>query len=44
LSVRTSKSEIAIGLTHETVERARSTDPRWLVNGQWGMVQFLEKP
>jgi hypothetical protein len=38
--LRTYKSEVACGLTSEQVETVRRTDPDWLINGRWGLIQF----
>jgi len=44
LSLRTLKSEIILGLSHETYEHIRSTaEPDWLINGKRGMLTFHQK-
>lgn len=40
--LRTLKSEIAVGLQLEQVERLNQENPNWLTNGQWGLIQFVE--
>lgn len=40
--LRTLKSEIAVGLQLEQVEKLNQEDPNWLTNGQWGLIQFVE--
>lgn len=40
-ALRTFKAEIACGLTEDAIQTARADDPDWLVNGQYGVIQFL---
>eukprot|EP01102_Stenamoeba_stenopodia_P018350 TRINITY_DN6711_c0_g1_i4.p1 TRINITY_DN6711_c0_g1~~TRINITY_DN6711_c0_g1_i4.p1 ORF type:complete len:437 (-),score=98.63 TRINITY_DN6711_c0_g1_i4:26-1336(-) len=40
LALRTCKADIAVGIPQEDVDRVSSEDPQWLVNGQWGLIQF----
>lgn len=40
--LRTLKSEIAVGLQLEQVEKLNQEDPNWLTNGQWGIIQFIQ--
>jgi uncharacterized protein with ATP-grasp and redox domains len=40
LALRTLKAEVAAGLTQEQVDRLDAEDPEWLVNGEWGLIQF----
>lgn len=42
LALRVLKAELALGLTDEQVSRLQATDPGWLVNGNWAVIQFLE--
>jgi hypothetical protein len=37
LSLRTLKSEIAIGISEETVP---TTDLEWMIDGRWGLIQY----
>jgi len=37
LALRTLKSEIAIGISPEKVP---TSDPDWMINGRWGLIQF----
>ncbi|MDZ8056448.1 MAG: damage-control phosphatase ARMT1 family protein [Aulosira sp. ZfuVER01] len=41
LALRTLKSEVAVGLQSEVIEKVAKSDPSWLTNGQWGVVQFV---
>ncbi|MDJ0925802.1 MAG: damage-control phosphatase ARMT1 family protein [Acidimicrobiia bacterium] len=41
VALRTSKAEVMAGLEPETIARAAIADPDWLVNGQWGMIQYV---
>lgn len=40
LALRTLKSEVMAGLTSEQVEWLRETDPDWLIDGEWGVIQY----
>jgi hypothetical protein len=42
LALRTLKAEVAAGLSQNQVDRLNETDPDWLVNGRWGLIQFAE--
>lgn len=42
--LRTLKSEIAVGLKLEQVEKLNYEYPNWLTNGQWGLIQFSDLP
>lgn len=37
LALRTLKSEIAVGISPEKVP---TSDPDWMINGRWGLIQF----
>lgn len=39
--LRTLKSEVAVGLKSEVVEQVAKSDPDWLTNGQWGVIQLV---
>ncbi|MBD2451789.1 protein-glutamate O-methyltransferase family protein [Nostoc sp. FACHB-152] len=41
VALRTLKSEVAVGLQPEVVEKVAKSDPSWLTNGQWGVIQFV---
>ncbi|MBE9008572.1 protein-glutamate O-methyltransferase family protein [Fortiea sp. LEGE XX443] len=41
VALRTLKSEVAVGLKSEVVEEIAKSDPAWLTNGQWGVIQFV---
>jgi hypothetical protein len=41
VALRTLKSEVAVGLQSEVVEKVATSDPDWLTNGQWGVIQFV---
>ena len=44
VSFRTLKSELILGLSHETYSKLeRESESDWLTNGQRGMITFLEK-
>lgn len=38
-SLRTLKAEVGCGMEKEQVERAKSLDDEWMVNGRFGVVQ-----
>lgn len=40
VALRTLKSEVMAGLTSEQVEWLHETDPDWLVDGEWGVIQY----
>lgn len=42
VALRTLKSEVACGLSASKVKEAIERDPEWLVNGQWGVIQFAD--
>lgn len=42
VSLRTLKSEVAVGLAAGQAERLAGEDPDWLVNGRRGLIQFAE--
>lgn len=41
LLVRTCKSEVLAGAPPDRTEQARIDDPDFLINGQWGLLQFV---
>jgi len=42
VALRTLKSEVAAGLRPQQLEELEQTDPDWLINGQWGVIQFAK--
>jgi uncharacterized protein with ATP-grasp and redox domains len=44
LALRVCKSEVALGLTNAVVQQTTEKDEDWLVDGNWGMIQFTAKP
>lgn len=40
LALRTLKSEVVAGLAPGQAETAQSTDPDWMNDGQWGLIQL----
>jgi len=42
LFLRTCKSEIVTGLKENQVTQLTKKDPNWLVNGRWGLIQFVK--
>ncbi|HBE21324.1 MAG TPA: hypothetical protein DEG17_04665 [Cyanobacteria bacterium UBA11149] len=40
VSLRTLKAEIIAGLQESQVEDLNSREPQWLINGEWGVIQF----
>lgn len=44
VALRTLKSEVAAGIPPQIVETVAKSDPHWLTNGQWGMVQLVFPP
>jgi hypothetical protein len=43
LALRTLKAEVAAGLTKAQVAWLDEEDARWMVNGRWGVIQFVNK-
>ncbi|KAA8499123.1 Protein-glutamate O-methyltransferase [Porphyridium purpureum] len=41
-ALRTLKAELGCGMDVERVQHAQQADPQWLVNGRWGVVQFVD--
>lgn len=41
VALRTLKSEVVAGLQPEQVEWLHRDDPKWLIDGQWGVIQFV---
>jgi len=41
LALRVLKAELALGLTPEQVLNLERQDPKWLVNGNWAVIQFF---
>lgn len=42
-ALRTLKSEILVGIPEEKAQRMFALDPNWLVDGKWGIVQWVER-
>jgi uncharacterized protein with ATP-grasp and redox domains len=38
--LRTLKAEVMVGLSDETLRQVSQTDPDWLANGSWGVIQY----
>ncbi len=43
LALRTLKSELAAGIDAATAEETASNDPDWLIDGDWGVIQFVDE-
>jgi hypothetical protein len=41
LALRTLKSELIVGLARGEAEKIAQSDPHWLTDGQWGVIQFF---
>jgi hypothetical protein len=41
VALRTLKAEVMAGLTEEKLRWVRKTDPDWLANGSWGVIQYF---
>jgi uncharacterized protein with ATP-grasp and redox domains len=39
VALRTLKSEVVAGISAEHIAALQQTDPDWLINGQWGLIQ-----
>jgi len=42
LSLRTAKADVMVGLEAGQAEMVTKEDKQWMVNGQWGVVQFAD--
>ena len=42
LALRVHKAELALGLTTEQVHDLGHSDPKWMVNGNWAVIQFYQ--
>ena len=42
VAVRTLKSEVIVGLTQSQIDTLEREDPKWLINGQRGVVQLFD--
>jgi uncharacterized protein with ATP-grasp and redox domains len=40
VALRVLKADVVVGLTPREIHRARKADPRWMVDGRWGVIQF----
>jgi uncharacterized protein with ATP-grasp and redox domains len=43
LAVRAAKSLVAAGVDPQVAGHAAATDPQWLTDGEWGMIQFADE-
>ena len=41
VALRTLKSEVAAGIPTDAIAKLNQSDPNWLTNGQWGVVQLV---
>ncbi len=41
VALRTLKSEVAAGIPSEAIAKLTKSDPNWLTNGQWGVIQLV---
>jgi hypothetical protein len=44
VALRTVKSELICGLASGQSEQMVQRDPEWLINGRWGLVQYVARP
>ncbi|NCF66761.1 MAG: DUF89 family protein [Chloroflexi bacterium] len=42
LALRALKAEVAAGLSAEQIARLNKEDEEWMVNGRWGVIQFVQ--
>jgi uncharacterized protein with ATP-grasp and redox domains len=42
VALRTVKAEIACGMQPGQAERVTAEDPKWMIDGRWGVVQFAK--
>ncbi len=43
LALRTLKADVVTGLRAGQAEQVAQLDPDWMVNGSWGLIQFVAK-
>ncbi len=41
VALRTLKSEVVVGLRSPQIEQLNRDDPNWRINGQWGVIHFV---
>jgi hypothetical protein len=41
-TLRTTKSELVVDLPRETVKRLKTEDPKWLVEGRYGIIRYCD--
>lgn len=41
-TIRVIKAELIVDLRAEQVERLKASDPTWMVNGRYGLIQFIK--
>ena len=37
------KADVVVGLREDQVETTKAMDESWMVNGNWGVIQFCTK-
>jgi len=42
LALRALKAELGCGMAADKTQKAAESDPKWMVNGRWGVVQFYD--
>jgi len=40
VALRTLKAEVVVGLQNDVIERTKNKDPKWLYDGNWGVIQL----
>lgn len=43
VTLRTLKSQIVVGLQSEVIKKLGISDPHWLINGKWGVIQYSSR-
>ena len=41
VALRVLKSELAVGVPSAVEEKVKVIDSKWMVNGKWGVIQFV---
>ena len=44
LSLRTLKADVVAGLDEGQAEHLSAEDKDWMINGNWGVIQFASSP
>ena len=43
ICIKFQKADVVVGLKEGQASKAQETDPEWMTNGNWGLIQFCDK-